>query len=166
MKLLALSAAAAALMALASPAAAQTWQTGQVYGGVGYSQYEFDEGDVGAATARLGYRFHPNFAVEGEASTGVDDDQNVELDNAYGIYGVGIVPVTDRVDLFGRVGYQSVEANRNIGPDIDSDGVGYGVGANFNVTERLGVRADYTKLDGGEDGEDADVWGVSGTLNF
>lgn len=166
MKILALSAAVAALAALATPAAAQTWDSGQVYGGLGYTQYSFDDEDVGAATARLGYRFHPNFAVEGEAATGVSDDDNAELDNAWGIYGVGILPVSERFDVFGRVGYQQVEASRDIGPDIENEGAGYGVGANFRVTDRFGVRADYTRLDGGDDGEDADAIGVSGTLNF
>ena len=81
-------------------------------------------------TGRLGYRFHPNFAVEGEATLGTSDDDNAELDNAYGVYGVGILPVTPNIDLFGRVGYQQLSVD-GTGPvaDIDEDGIGYGAGA-------------------------------------
>lgn len=163
MKLLAISAAAAAMALMAAPASAQTWDTGRVYGGLGYTHYDLESAEVGAATGRVGYRFHPNFAVEGEGAIGVDDDEGAELDSAYGVYGVGILPVTSNFDVFARAGYQSIEATRP-GPDIDDDGLGYGVGANYRLSERVGVRADYTRLQGEDDDTDAISLGAS--LNF
>jgi hypothetical protein len=153
-------------VALAAPAAAQGLAAGEAYAGAGYTHYEFDGDETGAVTGRLGYRIHPNFAVEGEAAFGASDGDNAELDNAWGVYAVGVVPVAPSFDLFGRVGYQTVELDRVVGADIDSEGLGYGVGVNWRVSERFGVRGDYTRLDGGDDGEEGDAIGVSATLNF
>jgi outer membrane immunogenic protein len=166
MKMLALTAAFVAVAALATPAAAQTWQDGRVYGGLGYTQYDFDDAEVGGVTGRVGYKFHPNFAVEGEGTIGTSDDENAELDNAWGAYGVGILPLGSNFDLLGRVGYQTVEVD-GTGPvaDVEADGLAYGVGANWRVTDRFGVRGDYTRLDGDDDAE-GDAISLTGTLNF
>src|SRR5262245_7144209 len=80
------------------------------YVGLGYTQFDAEDISVGGVTGRVGYRFHPNFAAEVDASFGVDDDEGVELDNSVGVYGVGILPVSSQVDLFGRVGYHNSES--------------------------------------------------------
>jgi|CXWL01.1.fsa_nt_gi opacity protein-like surface antigen len=166
MKKFALIAAAAAAALIATPAAAQSGPVGSWYAGAGYTHYDLEDAEVGGVTGRLGYRFHPNFAVEGEATLGTSDDDNAELDNAYGVYGVGILPVTPNIDLFGRVGYQQLSVD-GTGPvaDIDEDGIGYGAGANFRVSERFGIRGEYTRLDTGED-SDADSFSLGGVVNF
>jgi len=146
--------AAAVFAAFASPAAAQGWSAG-----VGYTQYDAEGADVGGITGRLGYDFTPNWGVEGEASFGVGDDDGAELDNAFGLYGIGKLPLSEQVSLHARVGYQTVEGNGG-----DDDGVGYGVGAQWNVNERFGVRGDYTRLTGEED--DVDTFGVSAVVKF
>lgn len=152
------AAAVAALLALA-PAAHAEW-----YASAGYTHYDYDGGDLGAVTGRLGYRINPNFAVEGEASTGVLDDDDIELNYNAGLYGVGILPLGPNFDVFGRVGYQTTDVDTPFG-DADDDGLGYGVGANWRPTgSRWGVRADYTRLEGDE--ADADSISLSGTLNF
>jgi outer membrane immunogenic protein len=155
---------AIAAAALASPAAAQSWDSGQWYAGAGYTNYDLDGADVGGVTGRLGYRFHPNFAVEGEGTVGVQDDDNAELDGAYGIYGVGILPVSENFDVFGRVGYQQLKVD-GTGPiaDVDDSGAAYGAGVNWRFTPGFGVRGEYTRLDG--DAE-ADTWSVGGVVNF
>jgi len=159
LKKLTLIAAAAAAMLTLAPAAQAEW-----YAGVGYTQYELDDADRGGVTGRLGYRFNPNFAVEGEASTGVADDDDVELNYNAGAYAVGIVPLTPNFDVFGRVGYQTTDVDTALG-GADDDGIGYGVGANWRPTgSRFGVRADYTRLEGEDDG--ADTFSLSGTMNF
>lgn len=150
-------AVAAAMLALA-PAAHAEW-----YAGLGYTQYDYDGGDLGGVTGRLGYRVNPNFAVEGEASTGVEGDNGVDLNYNAGAYAVGIVPVTQSFDVFGRVGYQTTEVDTPFG-DADDDGLGYGVGATWRPqASRFGVRADYTRFDGDEE---ADTFSLSGTVNF
>lgn len=161
-----LVAAAAATALIATPAAAQSGATGTWYAGAGYTHYDLDEAEVGGVTGRLGYRFHPNFAVEGEATVGMQDDDNAELDNATGIYAVGILPVTQSLDLFGRVGYQKLSVD-GTGPvaDIDDSGPGYGAGANLRVSDRFGIRGEYTRLDSGDDAE-SDTFSIGGVVNF
>ena len=158
MNKLLLCAAAALGATFALPAAAHA----QVYVGAGYTHYDTDSGDIGGVTGRVGYRFNPNFAVEGEGTFGVEDDDTVELEHAVGAYAVGILPLGQRFDLHGRVGYQQTEFDTPLG-GADADGLAYGVGATFNVTERFGVRADYTRLEGDLD---TDTIGLGGVVKF
>lgn len=179
MKFLAIGVAMAALVAIATPASAQTGDTG-FYAGLGGTWYSADDVDVTGATARAGYRFHPNFGVEGEASVGIEGDEaeflgtpvDVDLDNQYGAYAVGFLPLSDRFELLGRVGWASISAEGSIGDftaGADDDGLGVGVGAQYFVTPNFAVRGDYTRLaadsdDGDDDGVDA--FGVSGIWSF
>ncbi|MGE0829956.1 MAG: porin family protein [Hyphomonadaceae bacterium] len=155
-----LAAAAAALMAV--PGAAQAQQEGLYLGG-GYTHYDGEDANVGGVTGRLGYRFHPNIAVEGEASTGVVDDDGVELDNSYGVYGVGIVPLSPSLEAFGRVGYHNTEVSDGV-VSVEQDGVGYGGGLQWNVSDRFGIRGEYTRLEGDDDG--VNTFGVGGVWKF
>jgi outer membrane immunogenic protein len=158
MKVLTGLAALAAAVGLAVPAQAQ--ETG-VYGTAGYTHYDADDVSLGGVTGRLGYRFHPNFAVEGEASIGVNDDTiggaTVELDHAVGVFGVGVVPVTPDFEVFGRVGYGQVKASASV-PGVsvsaDDDGFAFGAGAQYMLTPKFGLRGDYTRLEGEDDGID------------
>lgn len=145
------------------------------YGSLGYTYYDGDDAELGGITGRLGYRFHPNFAVEGEATIGVQDDDvqvgavntSVELDYAAGIYGVGFLPVTEQFDLFARIGYQTIEGEASAGAlnvGADDDGFAYGAGAQYFFTERFGVRGEYTRLDGDQD--EIDTFGISGVVKF
>ena len=156
---LAVAVAAAAMFAVPVSASAQNW-----YAGAGYTNFDADGADIDAVTGRLGYRLSPNFAVEGEASTGLGDDDGVDLNHNAGLYAVGILPLGERFDLHGRVGYQTTEVGTPIG-DFDDDGIGYGVGATWRVTPGLGIRADYTRLEG-EDEAQADAISVGGVVNF
>ncbi|HYD72308.1 MAG TPA: outer membrane beta-barrel protein, partial [Candidatus Binatia bacterium] len=94
----AIMAAVAALALMAAPTAA----TAQTYVGLGYTNFDYDGGDVDAVTGRLGYRMGPNFAVEGEASTGLDDE-DADLNHNVGAYVRGILPVMSNLDLHARV---------------------------------------------------------------
>jgi len=159
MKKFAFLAAVAAAALMAAPVSAHA----QAYVGAGYTQFETDGGDIGAATGRLGYRFGPNFAIEGEGSTGVDDDEGVDLNHNVGAYARGILPVTSNFDVHGRVGYTTSEYDTPLG-DFEDDGLAYGAGAEYRFTPNLGIRADWTRLEG-ED-EDADAISLGGVLHF
>ena len=158
MKVIAALAALAAAISLTAPAHAQ--ETG-VYANGGYTHLDANDVTLGGVTGRLGYQFHPNFAVEGEASFGVKDDTvgavNVELDHSIGVFGVGILPVTPEFDVFGRVGYGQVKASASVpGFNVaaDEDGFAYGAGAQYMFTPKFGVRGDYTRLEGQDSGVD------------
>ncbi len=149
--------AAAALMAVPAVAHAE-W-----YAGAAYSQYSVEDADLGGATGRLGYRMNPNFAIEGEGTVGVDDDQGVELNHAVGAYAVGILPIgSSGFEAHGRVGYQTVEVDTPLG-DVDDDGLAYGVGVGWNATSIIGIRADYTRMEGDLD---TDAISLGASFNF
>lgn len=157
----ALAAATASLALMAAPMAAHA----QWYAGAAYTQYDFEDAEAGGVTGRLGYRFSPNFAVEGEGTFGVDDDDNAELNHAFGLYGVGILPIGDSgFDLFGRAGYQEFDVD-GFGPqaDIDDGGFSYGAGVGWRVSDGFGLRADYTRTDAGDD---VDAISLGGVINF
>jgi hypothetical protein len=152
MKYLAFLALVAAVLAATGVAHAQT----QTYGGLGYANTRDDAtgADMRSVTGRLGARITPNLAIEGEAGMGVNNDDRGKLDSAYGVYGVAVAPVGRKLDVFARVGYSRVnEFGRGplAGSDLRDDGVGYGLGAQVNVSERWGLRGDVTRHDGERD---------------
>jgi len=159
MKKFAMMAAVAATALMAMPAVAHA----EWYAGAAYTQFDLDGAEVGGATGRLGYRFSPNFALEGEASTGVDDDEGVELNHAVGAYAVGIVPFgSSGFSAHGRIGYAQAEVDTPLG-DVDDEGLSYGAGVSWAATPGIGIRADYTRLEGDED---TDAISLSAAFNF
>lgn len=149
--------AATALMA------APTVVYAEWYAGAAYTQYDLDGAEVGGATGRVGYRFNPNFAVEGEGSVGVDDDAGVELNHALGAYAVGIIPLgTSGFSAHGRLGYAQAEIGTPLG-DLDDDGLSYGAGLGWNVSQNVGIRADYTRFEGDQD---TDAISLGASVNF
>ncbi|MEZ5946364.1 MAG: porin family protein [Hyphomonas sp.] len=141
--------------------------------GAAYSNVDTDGANLDALTARATYFVNPYVGVEGEASIGIGDDTvggaNVELDHAIGAFGVLKAPVSDRVDVFARLGYAYSEYNVDV-PGLgsgsgDTDGVAYGAGAKVFLTERFGLRGDLTRYEG-DDGADADVISVGGVMKF
>ncbi|WP_293390514.1 outer membrane beta-barrel protein [Phenylobacterium sp. RIFCSPHIGHO2_01_FULL_69_31] len=105
----------AALAAAAGAAQAQTLNSPQIYGSIGYT--EKNQSDLGAVQLRLGARFGPNFGVEGEFANGVksrtDNSLNTQapstvkttLRHEIAAYAVGYLPLSPKADLFARVGY-------------------------------------------------------------
>ncbi|HVY85265.1 MAG TPA: porin family protein [Caulobacterales bacterium] len=175
MKMLAISAAAMAAALAATPASARVVNDQGFYAGLGATYYDADQAQVTGATGRLGYRFNPNFGVEGEASFGIEGDTadflgtpvDVDLDNQYGAYAVGFLPVSDRFELLGRVGYAKIDAQGSYGgftAGADDDGVAAGVGAQWALTDNFALRGDYTRLSSDNDGVNA--WGLSGVWSF
>lgn len=145
MKKFAMTAAIAAAALCGLPAVAHA----EWYAGAAYQQYQLDNADVGGLTGRLGYKFTPNLALEGEATVGVDDDNNAELNNAYGAYGVASLPVGGSgFDVHARAGYQRLDVDGS-GPQasIDDGGFSYGAGVGWNVGQRWGLRADWTRTE-------------------
>jgi outer membrane immunogenic protein len=159
MKKFAMMAAVAATALMATPAVAHA----EWYAGAAYTQYDLDGAEVGGVTGRLGYRVNPNFAVEGEGTFGIDDDEGVELNHAAGAYAVGILPFgSSGFSAHGRLGYQTMEVDTPLG-DVDDDGVAYGAGLSWQATPGIGVRADYTRMEGDLD---TDAISLGAAFNF
>jgi outer membrane immunogenic protein len=159
MKKFAMMAAVAATALMAIPAVAHA----EWYAGAAYTQYDLDGAEVGGVTGRLGYRLSPNFAIEGEGTAGVDDDAGTELNHAVGAYAVGILPFGDSgFAAHGRVGYQTMEIDTPLG-DVDDDGAAYGAGVSWHATPGIGIRADYTRMEGDLD---TDAISLGAAFNF
>jgi hypothetical protein len=153
-------AAAAALVAgpLYMSASAQE---ANVYVSGGYTQFNGDGGaDLGGITGRVGVGFGQHFAVEGEGSFGVNDDNGTELDSELGVFGVAKLPISPQFDIFARVGWSRIETS----PGGDQDGVAYGVGGQWNLTEKDGIRGDVTRHD--YDVGDVDAYSLSYVRKF
>ncbi|MCZ4297532.1 porin family protein [Henriciella marina] len=137
--------------------------------------------DTNAITARAGYQFNDWFSLESDITTGIDDgefDYNVDEDEfdlddnndgdfndliagsgdiglnyLVGIYGKAEVPVTERLDAFGRAGYAFVDLDADIqtpgGTTITTiedseDGAALGGGLDYALTEDWNLRGEYT----------------------
>jgi len=122
-----------------------------------------------------GYQFNKNIAVEisyidlGDFSfdnTVIDIDADVD---AFAIDAVGILPLNDMFSLHGRAGIARWDLNGDsniLGTTVDFDDNGtdfhYGLGGTFNVTEQIGIRAEWERI---ED-VDADIYTANVAFNF
>lgn len=164
-----LATASLAALLIAAPAA---FAQGDAELSASYSRVDTGAADLGALTGRGSYFFTRHLGIEGEASIGIQDDDvgigTVELDHSLGAFGVVRAPVSDQFHLFGRVGYATSELSASVpglgSGSADFDGLAYGVGAKYFITERFGLRGDFTKFDG-DDG-DADVISVGAVIRF
>lgn len=182
MKKLILSAVSAVAIAALGPiaASAQTTSAGTTfYGTVGYDDISLSHVNLGAIQTRLGARFGPYFGVEGEASWGVNDDRfhtstgasvTEKLDSQEAIYGVGFWPVSPNFDLLARVGYGHTTGTGSIPgvtPGVKGDSWNYGVGGQYMLDPKNGVRVDYTRESFQPKGaDDANVWSVAYVRKF
>ena len=177
MKTLMTAAALAARTVAAVPAQTQAQDTG-VYGTLGYAGSRADGADTGAVQGRLGAKLTPHFGVEGELSGGVKDDDidtngvrsNIEQTHSAAVYGVGFLPVSPKIDLIGRVGYGNTQYKQTLAgveSKFDADSVNYGVGAQYKVDDKNGVRVDYTRQQFRDnDAADANVVSVGYARKF
>ncbi len=157
---------------------AQSVQSPNYYGTLGYSQLDASDGDLGAITGRLGARLHPNFGAEGEVSVGVRDDEfdvagvPVKVEHEYDVaaYAVGYLPISEQFELFGRVGYGTTELKASaagVSTTEDGESVNYGAGANYFFDAQNGVRGDWTRRDFTDDnGGEVDVYSLNYIRRF
>jgi OmpA-OmpF porin, OOP family len=112
--------------------------------------------------AFAGYKFHPNFAVEGTyirtddftaSATFSGVPFTVKSDGrSFGLAGLGIWPVSQQFSVFGKLGFLRTEAESTAtvaGTTIkfgeNESEVHYGLGALYNLTRNWGVRAEWER---------------------
>ena len=175
------TAAALAAAGLGLPALAQAQQSTSlagVYGNLGYASSHAGGVSLGAVQGRLGYRLNNYLGMEGEIAAGVGSDNKAiapgveakyKLRHAEAIYGVGYVPLGDKLDLIGRVGYggSTVRTRAPGFRDTDSDNSwNFGAGAQYHFDGVNGIRADYTRQEFIGDSGHANVWSVAYSRRF
>lgn len=139
---------------------AVTW-----YATAGYNAEDGGQLDLASVAGRVGARFGTYFGVESEANVGVDSERFVyfppcsqicpdivfldraKLNNSEALYGVGYLPITAKLDLFGRAGYGF--ANYSAGPvfhqGFAEQSFNFGVGCQYFLDGANGLRVDYTR---------------------
>jgi hypothetical protein len=141
---------AGAAIAVAGPAT--TAQAApNLYAGAGYTHIDERNVDLGALTGRLGVRMTQTLGVEAEGSVGVHKDKTAKLDNTWGVYGVGFLPLTRKFDLLARAGFSRIDEDGRgplAGVNRNDDGLGLGVGAQVKMASGWGLRGDFTHHDG------------------
>jgi len=147
---------------------APTAQAGKIYFGAsaGDASIEvteldarFDVDDTGYKLF-AGYRFLKFWAFEAQytnlgsfaadiAGTTIDADADL-----YGVAGLGILPVTPKVDLFVKVGYIRWDTAGIVSDGVDDvslndDGMdlSYGAGIAYRISQRTGIRLEYETFD-------------------
>lgn len=197
------------VLALTAIAAhAQGAAEGPWYGGfsAGQSRVKFDDSIAGVAGATAssltkdetdtafkllaGYRFNPNFALEGgytdfgnfKATRNVTAPAVGSLETRIKSSGfhfglVGILPINDKFDFFGRIGairtstetsYSTsgavtLAAGANSNPKHSEWNGQYGIGVQLNVEKNIGVRLEYevTKNVGDQNTGEGDIGFIS-----
>lgn len=142
----------------------------------GFTVSACDDSDT-AWKAFAGYRFHRNFAGEisymnageytGTVTVGATSATVTTDATAWGLAALGIFPVADRFDLFGKIGFVSGESDATVTVGGSTVSVGdsgtelhYGLGAVYNLSRNLGVRAEWENVD------DADISVLSIGLQY
>jgi outer membrane autotransporter protein len=152
MKVIAIATAAASLLLGVAAHAQQPAAAGPLYGELGYSWTQIHgngfKASPGAVRGIIGYDVHPNLAVEGmlEGGTGHDTDNGItaKLKSSYGVF---VKPKYDfgNTEVFARVGYARTNLALSTG-DVSANDFAYGVGVKYNVTPKVSVGLDYSRL--------------------
>lgn len=158
-----------------------------VGGGIGESYVEEDnvlpgedfEGEDFAFKVFGGYRFHKNFSVElAYLDFGKPDDNILGIDVETELYavvlsGVGILPLSDRFELFAKLGVahwdgkaKAEVAGLTARDDENGNKLAYGVGASFAITDQFAIRAEYEGINEHDDLDRFEIFTVGGELRF
>lgn len=148
---------------LLAPAVAQAQEASNAYGAVGVSNLRWSdpEGTLdginnSAIAFTFGYKAMKHLAIEAQLGTGVTDDKvtvdgsQVTLKNKefYGVYLRPHLPVSETIELYGRVGYFSGKLSASGGSVSDTDrknDMAYGIGAAFALSKSMSATVEYNQ---------------------
>ncbi len=137
------------------------------YTGIAYERLDVNIPNAGSGVKfdslilRGGYRFSDYFGAEAEIGTGFKSD-TVRIGNSdvkfesglsLGVYGVGFLPLSDRFDLIGRLGYKKATVKAKSGATnakASDSGFAWSVGGQYYLTGNSGIRIDYQQASGGD----------------
>lgn len=131
------------------------------YGNIGAIMYDVDD-EIFGLLGRVGIQKNW-YAAEIEGSFGVIDEEiaaNVEANVDYAIAGfaVGRLPIGQRFNALGRVGYHATQlgvmtqiGGQTVSVSEDFDGIAYGAGLEYDIDGVNGLRFDYTRYNLADD---------------
>jgi outer membrane immunogenic protein len=137
------------LFLVAAPSYAQdTDIKPQFYGaaGLGSLNYEPKDSDIPTISFKGGVKLNSYFGLEAELNSGLGKDKGVKLSAQKSVYGVGFLPVNDKFQLLGRVGFADTDLKSN--PALDAGGgLSVGIGAQYDLSDKTALRFDLTNTD-------------------
>ncbi|QOR62490.1 porin family protein [Sulfurovum sp. ST-21] len=162
------------------------------YVGVGLGQADVDNDtsrenwDSSTLLFQAGYQFNPYVAVEGRYSFGFNMDYDkgvtlgtyngIPLDNDFSSWGLYLKPIypIGNFNLYALLGYGGLQLSDIRGGDAYEDGLQWGLGTSYSVTERISVFMDYVSLYddtgfdyvGTLDSWNADTWTIGISYKF
>ncbi len=133
------------------------------YGELAYAPVKIKQVDATDGTAKnlrgiVGYELHPNVAIEGLLSLGVEDAASTvsgdltdtRVDRVVGLYLKPKVAVSQDIELFARLGYvrTKVTSSLRLTGTTESESASdasYGFGASYRINERWSAVVDYMR---------------------
>jgi len=121
-------------------------------------------------TGILGYDFMEYLGAELRASMAVSgEDDDAEKIQQYGIYLKPNVDITDALNLYGLLGYSSVNMSdcmfdADADPDNTNSGFSYGAGLDYGITENISVFTDIVNYLRDDDKDS--TWGTNLGLKY
>jgi OOP family OmpA-OmpF porin len=99
----------------------------------------------------VGYQYNKNLAAEVQF-TGIgkatDVAGNTVKGDAFSVSAVGFLPLSDSFELYGKLGLASTKTTASAGATnlgTTRSGVTYGIGAQYNVNQNIGVRLGWDR---------------------
>ena len=152
--------AVAGAAALALSAAASAQQLTGFYAGAEFGQADFGSEDDTAVKLLGGYQVNRNFAAEVGYSM-LFDKRGVEV-TALEVVGIGMFPVANQLSIYGKLGFANVDVETPGGSD-DKTELTWGLGVQYDVSTRLGVRAGWQRY---ETDEEVDLLSIGVVYRF
>ncbi len=120
------------------------------------------DGDADGSRIFGSYMFTRRFGIEaGYSAFGRPDDNtlasNLEVEtDSYDLYAVGVHPVSEKIDLFGKLGVvrssTEIELDETSEVTSSSTDLALGFGGEYSVSERFAIRGEFQWVDSDNSG--------------
>lgn len=98
---------------------------------------------------KVGVEFSPALGFEGLVGLGISDDEfgnsglDVGLNNLFGFYLVGKLPLGHAGSLYGKAGFATLQFEDTDGDTLDGNGASFGFGASLHLGRNLAIVGEY-----------------------
>jgi len=152
----------AGTMALSTGAMAQQGPTPGFYVGGEVGKFDIGDDDDTAFKITGGYQINRTFAAEVSYGSFFDKG-GVEL-TGFELVGVASFPLGNKFSVYGKLGFLMWEADAGVGGSEDGTDLTFGLGVQYDVTNKLGLRAGWQRYD--IDDTDADLFSIGLIYRF
>jgi OOP family OmpA-OmpF porin len=151
----------AGAVALSTGAMAQQGPTPGFYVGGEVGTFDIEDEDDTAFKITGGYQINRTFAAEVSYGNFFDKG-GVEI-TGFELVGVATFPLANKFSAYGKLGFLMWEAE-GFGQSEDGTDLTFGLGVQYDVTNKLGIRAGWQRYDA--DDSDADLFSLGVIYRF